>query len=240
MNDKIKTAVVTGASSGIGFSVAMMLVKEGYDVYGIGRNFTGVKDEIEKEDRFHSVQLDLLNIDEITAFITALKLKHKVSILVNSAGVAYYGPFEDIKVQEISEMVNTNLLAPMVITKVLMKDIKESQGYIINISSVTAEMNNNTHGVSYGATKAGLTSFSRSLFSEVRKYGVKVINVEPDLTDTALYRNADFKTSEVFDERLLSLDVAECVKQVINMRDGAVITDITVRPQKNKIVRKNR
>ena len=115
-----------------------------------------------------------------------------------------------------------------------------SFSYIINISSVTAEMNNNTHGVSYGATKAGLTSLSRSLSSEVRIYGVQVINVEPDLTDTALYRNADFKTSEVFDERLLSLDVAECVKQVINMRDGAVITDITVRPQKNKIVRKNR
>ena len=238
--EEMKTAVVTGASSGIGYQVAKMLLNEGYYVYGIGRDFSKVKEEIEKEERFHSVQLDLLKTDEITAFITAIKLKQKISILVNAAGVAYYGPFEDIKVSEMSEMVNTNLLAPMVISKLLMKNIKESKGWIINISSVTAEMRSNTHGVSYGATKAGLTSFSRSLFSEVRKYGVRVVNVEPDLTDTELYRNADFKTSDVFDERLLASDVAECVKQVINMRDGVVVTDITLRPQKNKIVRKNR
>lgn len=238
--DEIKYAVVTGASSGIGYQVARMLLDQGYFVYGIGRDFSKVKEEIEKEERFHSVQLDLLKTDEITAFLTAIKLKCKISLLVNAAGVAYYGPFEDIRVSEISEMVNTNLLAPMVITKLLMKDIKENKGFIINISSVTAEMWNNTHGVSYGATKAGLTSFSRSLFSEVRKYGVKVVNVEPDLTDTDLYRNADFETSDVYNERLLAEDVAECVKQIINMREGAVITDITVRPEKNKIVRKNR
>ena len=77
----------------------------------------------------------------------------------------------------------------MIITNLLLRDLKKNKGTIINISSITAGKAN-PHGCAYGATKAGLTSFSHSLFEEARKYGVRVVNLEPDMTDTKLYRNA--------------------------------------------------
>lgn len=80
----------------------------------------------------------------------------------------------------------------MIITNLLLRDLKKNKGTIINISSITAEKTN-PHGCAYGATKAGLTSFSHSLFEEARKYGVRVVNLEPDMTDTNLYRNADLQ-----------------------------------------------
>ena len=237
--DEKKCAIVTGASSGIGFEISKMLLSEDYIVYGIGRDFSKKKEEIEKEKNFHSVQMDLLDTEALESFLNLIKKKEKIELLINGAGVASYGPFDDIRIKDIKEMIRTDLEAPIIMTRLLMKELKDNKGMIINVSSITAEMRDNTHGVVYGSCKAGLTSFSRNLFTEVRKYGVRVVNIEPDLTDTGLYRNATFKTSEAFDERLTANDVAELVRLVIKMREGAVITDLSVRPQKNRIVRKS-
>ena len=96
----------------------------------------------------------------------------------------------------------------------------------------------NPHGCAYGATKAGLTSFSHSLFDEARKYGVRVINIEPDMTDTNLYRNADFTADDDEMARLTANDVAETVLFAVNQREGMVVSDITVKPQFHRIKKK--
>lgn len=88
------------------------------------------------------------------------------------------------------ELRSTVDLNPAIIT-----DAEKNGGYIINISSVTAKQPS-PHGCAYAATKAGLASFSSSLFDEARKYGVKVTAVYPDMTETNLYRNADFTVGE--------------------------------------------
>ena len=98
----------------------------------------------------------------------------------------------------------------MIITNLLLRDLKKNKGTIINISSITAEKTN-PHGCAYGATKAGLTSFSHSLFEEARKYGVRVVNLEPDMTDTNLYRNADFTVDENEAARIQPNEVADAV-----------------------------
>mgnify|MGYP002626811941 CR=1 FL=1 len=103
----------------------------------------------------------------------AIKKKEDISVLINCAGVAYYGLFEEIKIENIQEMVRTNLEVPMILTRLLLRDLKKNKGFLINISSVTA-LSSNPHGIAYGATKAGLSSFSKSLFDEARKYGIKV------------------------------------------------------------------
>lgn len=125
----------------------------------------------------------------------------------------------------------------MIITNLLLRDLKKNKGTIINISSITAEKTN-PHGCAYGATKAGLTSFSHSLFEEVRKYGVRVVNIEPDMTDTKLYRNADFTVDENEAARLQPKEVADAVLYVLEQREGLVMTDITIRPQLHRIARK--
>ena len=232
-------ALITGASSGIGLEISKRLVEEGYEVYGIGRDFS----EVEKDtlllncDRFHKVVCDLCDTQKLSGIVKKINETHDITLLINNAGVGYYGLHEELSPQKISQMVRTNLEAPMIISSLLLRDLKKNSGIIVNISSVTAEKTN-PHGCAYGATKAGLTSFSHSLFDEARKYGVRVVNIEPDMTETNLYRNADFESDDDCAARLLPEEVADAVMFAVNQREGLVVTDISVKPQLHRIKRK--
>lgn len=259
MNKMQKKALVTGASSGIGLAIAERLVKEGYEVYGLGRDFSKGEylqadtdlqadinckvdklndDEPHMNTHFHKIICDLCNTSKLIETIQAINKDHDICLLINNAGVGYYGLHEELNPQKISQMVRTNLEAPMIITNLLLRDLKKNSGIIVNTSSVTAEKSN-PHGCAYGATKAGLTSFSHSLFDEARKYGVKVINIEPDMTATNLYRNADFNADEDVEARLLPEEIADAVWYAVNQREGLVVTDIVVKPQLHRIKRKS-
>lgn len=225
-----KCTVVTGASSGIGREIARMLSLEGYDVVGIGRYFT------ESDTSFRRISLDLLDEKALGDVIREIKASGTVIGLVNAAGVAYYGLHEGICEAHIREIVRVNLEIPMILASAFLPMIRENKGFIVNISSVTAA-GPSPHAAAYGATKAALSHFSDTLFTEERKHGVRVINVEPDLTETKLYRNADFTTSADEDARLVPEDVAAAVRDALSSRSGVCIRSIRLSPQKNKIER---
>ena len=159
-----KAAIVTGASSGIGKAIAEMLVSLGYEVFGFGREFMA-------EVSFHPVVCDLLDTEELERHIKQIRKQYEIYILINNAGIGYYGLHEELNAAKIKQMVRTNLELPLLLSNLLLRDLKRSKGYLLQISSVTA-LKNSPHGCAYGATKAGLTAFSRSLFDEARKYGV--------------------------------------------------------------------
>lgn len=225
-----KAAIVTGASSGIGKAIAEMLVSLGYEVFGFGREFTA-------EVSFHPVVCDLLDTEELERHIKQIRKQYEIYILINNAGIGYYGLHEELNATKIKQMVRTNLELPLLLSNLLLRDLKKSKGYLLQISSVTA-LKNSPHGCAYGATKAGLTAFSRSLFDEARKYGVKVTVIHPDMTQTKLYRNADFTAAEDLQASLLPEDVAEAVRTVLAARDGMVISELTVCPQLHRISKK--
>ncbi len=221
---ELKTAVVTGASSGIGYAISKMLSEEGYKVYGIGRVFQGDVSFFEER-----ISMDIRDTDILLKKLSTFK---EVDVLVNAAGSAFYGLTEFMTPEQISEMCRVDLEAPMIITSAILPKIKDRKGYIINIASVTSTRIN-THGACYGALKAGLRSFGRSLFEEARKHGVKVVTVCPDLTrGTRLYRNTGCF--------LVPEDTAECVRNILSMRDGACVTEVEVRPQLNRVEKKQK
>ncbi len=227
-----KRAIVTGASSGIGKCLAERMLEEGAVVYGMGRKFT------DADHRLRKIEIDLTDISEIVRVIKGILKDGDIDILVNNAGCAYYGTHETLSPEMIHEMVSVNLEVPMIITGLLLKQMKTAgNGRIINISSVTADRIN-THGCAYGATKAGLAGFGKSLFDEARKYGIKVTTIKPDMTDTELYRNASFKASGEEDSSLFPEDIAEEVMHVLCCRDGLNVSEITVSPQKHRIVKR--
>ena len=232
---KKDTAIVTGASSGIGLEISKVLCRLGYEVFGIGRNFD--KDKELTAESFHPILCNLLDTEKLCETIKEISSDHHMTMLVNNAGTAYYGLHEELNPKKIQQMVRTNLEVPMILTCLLLRELKKSKGYVINISSVTAG-SSNPHGCAYGATKAGLSSFSRSLFDEARKYGVKVVTISPDMTQTNLYRNANFKESDDIQSYLMPQEVAKAVEFVLSQRDGLVISDITLKPQKHRIGRK--
>ena len=240
MCENIKGAVVTGASSGIGLAVSQSLCRLGYEVYGIGRNFE--KGEVHKAseemgEHFHKIVCDVLDTNKLCSTIKEISRECGIELLVNNAGVGYYGLHEELSPSKIQQMVRTNLEVPMILTQQLLRTLKKNSGTIINISSVTAKQSN-PHGCAYGATKAGLSSFCSSLFDEARKYGLKVVTIQPDMAKTNLYRNADFCEGEEEKSYLLPQDVAEAVEYILRQRNGVVISEVTLNPQLHRIRKK--
>lgn len=230
----MKAAVVTGASSGIGFEISKVLIELGYKVYGIGRDFSKAA---LNESNFIKINCDMTKTHILIEEIKNIRSKEDVHIIVNNAGVGYFGPHEELNPHKIHEMVALNLEVPMIITQLMLRNLKKNSGFIINISSIEAKKSS-PYGCAYGATKAGITDFSNSLFDEVRKYGVKVIAIHPDMTKTNFYRNANFKEGDIPESHITAKEVASAVKNVVTQREGMVITDITIRPQKHLIEKK--
>lgn len=234
-----KSAIVTGASSGIGLAVSRVLCELDYEVYGFGRDFDRRKtaEFLREAENFYPVAGDLLDTGKVCEQVKEIAKKSQVEVLVNAAGVGYYGLHEQLNVRQIQTMVRTNLELPLILTNRLLRVLKKNHGYVFNISSITAKQSN-PHGCAYGATKAGLSSFGDSLFDEARKYGLKVTNIHPDMTDTNLYRDADFTCSDEDGSFLMPDEVADAVRYVLTQRDGVAVPDITLRPQLHRIVRK--
>lgn len=184
---------------------------------------------------FHADEIDLLDTSRLTERISEIMKKEPdIRVLINNAGCAWYGLHEELNAEKIFAMVRTNLELPMLLSQLLLRRLKEAKGYIINISSVTAT-ENAPHAAAYGATKAGLLSFSRSLFAENRKYGLRVSCILPDLTDTDLYRNTNFRPSEDPGCALDPRDTANAVRYILTQPEGVVVPELMLRPQKNKI-----
>ncbi len=202
--DKI---IITGSSSGIGKAIKEEL--KNYEIIEICR----------------SCGYDLNNIEKIKN----LKFDN-VKGIIHNAGVGHFGQFEDIKISQIEEMINVNFLSPMILTKNHLKDIKKNRGFIINISSTSA-LNPAKFGVVYAATKAALRHFGNSLFEEVRKSGVKVTTILPDLTLTNFHKNSFFKPSSDELAHIKPTDIAKIVKDIIESPKNLVINEIVLKPQ---------
>ena len=224
----MKTAIVTGASSGIGKAIAEVLVKNGYEVYGIGRNFT-------EDVRFHAIVCDLLDEKQYQAMM--LSLPKEIDVLVNNAGCAYYGMHETISDARIHEMIKLNLEIPERMSQHYIRALRLRQGLMINIASITGT-HPSPHAACYASTKAAMISFSNSIFEENRKHGVKVTCLIPDMTETNLYRNADFKADENDGCCLYPMDIANVVEQILSQRNGIVAKEIIIQPQFHRIQKK--
>jgi short-subunit dehydrogenase len=233
----MKCAIVTGASSGIGLEITRVLLNNNYKVYGLARDFS--KTDLQHVNFIKEV------CDITKTFLLEEKIKYirsiesEIYVLVNNAGVGYYGPHEEINIKKLHAMIETNLEAPIILTHLLLRDLKKNSGYIINISSITAKKASPI-GCAYSATKAGLSHFSESLFEETRKAGVKVVTIHPDMAKTNFYENANFREGDLPESYITGECVAEAVAMILNQREGTVLTDITIRPQKHMITKKNK
>lgn len=229
----MKTAVVTGASSGIGKEIVSRLLKLNYRVIGISRT---VIYENFNHKNFSPLQVNLADEDS-TLFVCKTIKKENISMLINCAGFGRFEPHEELSPNTITDMVFLNLTAPMLLSNALLRDLKLNDGYLININSIEAIKRSKFAGV-YSATKAGLKAFSDSLFEETRKSGLSITNINPDMTQTNFYDELRFDTSDKTEEKLIASDIADAVEHIINMRKGAVVSDYTIRSLKFGIKKK--
>jgi len=226
----LKSAIVTGCSSGIGLSCAKKLLSMDYKVIGISKT---VDDKTIKEKNFTPYICDLSNMKELEKLEKEIG-KTEIHTLVNAAGVGYFAPHEELSLKKIEKMIFLNLSSVLILTKIFLRTLKKNGGYIFNISSICAK-EPAVFGAAYAASKAGVSHFSASLFKEARKSSLKVINIAPDITDTAFFDDLHFKPTSDPLSYIDPNDIADIIKHVLTSREGTVMTDITLQPQLFKL-----
>jgi NAD(P)-dependent dehydrogenase (short-subunit alcohol dehydrogenase family) len=182
-------AVVTGSSSGIGFEIALTLARNGFQTYATMRNLAkseNIKSIASKEKLpIHIEQLDVIDNNSVTNAIQAIVSKaDRIDVLVNNAGYALTGAFEDLAIEEIKAQYETNFFGLIRTTQAVLPIMrKQKSGTIVNISSGAGRFGYPT-GSAYVSTKFAVEGLSESMAYELEPLGIKVILVEPGVIKT--------------------------------------------------------
>lgn len=189
MNLQNSTAIITGGSQGLGFSIAKALVAKGTKVHIISRS----EESLEKARKALSSPLVHTHVGDVTDFAEMEKIVAQigqVDILINNAGVWLEGELQDTKVEDIKRTLDTNLTGVILTTKAILPGmLQRDQGYILNISSTSGLMGRSGQSI-YVASKFGVTGFTKSLQEDLVKTNVKVAGFYPGGMSTQLFAKA--------------------------------------------------
>ena len=228
------TALVTGATEGIGRATAFALGRAGYRVGVCARTAARVE-AVVAELRAEGVEAagasaDVADAAQVTAAVRQLTgALGEIEVLVNNAGVLIARPIEELTPEDWDVTMATNLRGLFLTTRAVLPGMRSRRrGTIVNVASL-AGRNGFAGGTAYTASKHGVLGFSRSLMLEVRKDGVRVVAVCPGSVDTALLRDQPMLKSDP--QRILRPeDVAETIAHAIRLPERAMVSELDVRP----------
>lgn len=190
-----KIVIITGVSKGLGFEIAKRLLVKGWIVAGFSRKKNIQVNKLKKKfkNKFIFEILDIKKFSEYDNFVNKIKSKGILYGLINNAGIVY----EDLLVRQndkdIKELININLLAPILFTKKVIKYMMiNNSGRIINISSIVAK-SGYKGTVAYSSTKSGLEGMTRALSRELGGKNITVNSIAPGYMKTDLTKNMNPK-----------------------------------------------
>lgn len=193
-----KVALVTGASRGIGRAIAVELAKEGASiVINYSKDNEGAEETLEQVKKVNGygviIKQDISSLEGCKLMIDKIiSTMGKIDILVNNAGISTIGLFMDAEEEDISRIINTNLMGPVYLTKYALQHmVPKRSGNIINISSMWGDVGASCE-VLYSTTKGGLNLFTKSLAKELAMSNIRVNGIAPGVINT--------KMNEVFSE----------------------------------------
>lgn len=227
----MKTALVTGATSGIGRAIALHLCRAGYAVTAIGRNAAALEALVMQASGIAPLCLDLT---DRAATETALSGR-TFDVLVNNAGLMPPpGPFAASGMSGADQALAVNLTAVLHLTGLLIVPMKaQGSGHILFIGSIAAHAPAPNFAV-YGATKAAISSFAASLRAELSPYGIRVTEIAPGRVKTALYASVldDATRDAMYGDgtALRPEDVAEAVLSVLALPPRADVARLDILP----------
>jgi NADP-dependent 3-hydroxy acid dehydrogenase YdfG len=186
-----RTAVVTGASRGIGAGIAAALAAEGVRVVMLARNEAKLKERSRSLKGSIPVACDVTRPESVekAAKFVASELKGAPDILVNNAGIFHVSIVEETSTDVFIETINTNLVGPFLFVRCFLGEMKKRKtGHIVTIGSV-ADRTIYTGNAAYSAAKFGVRAIHEVLRAELRGTGVRATLVSPAATDTDMWNN---------------------------------------------------
>jgi NAD(P)-dependent dehydrogenase (short-subunit alcohol dehydrogenase family) len=186
----MSNVLITGCSTGIGFATALELARAGHRVFATMRN-TGRAPELGQIAAREKLPieihtLDVTSDDSVRSCIA--KIDAQIDVLVNNAGIEAHGSIEELPMESIVAVMDTNYLGTVRCIKAVLPQMRERRaGCIVNISSVAGRIASSPLGA-YSASKFALESLSEALAGEVKPFNVRVAIVEPGIQDTRMAR----------------------------------------------------
>lgn len=234
-----KTAVVTGAGSGVGRAIALLLASKGWRVAILGRREATLQETIAAAGKAGTQLLTCVcDISDSAAVDKMAKTVHatfgEVEVLVNAAGTnTPRRSLKEITLEKYRELVETNLTGAYLCIQAFLPGMRQRKsGIIINIVSEAGKQASAKSGPAYVVSKFGLTGLTQSINMEERESGIRACAIFPGDIDTPLLDQRPTPPSaEARKKMLQSEDVAQCAWLAISLPDRAVVEEIVIRPR---------
>lgn len=207
-------ALVTGASTGIGYELAKLFAQDGYNIIAVARTEEDLQKAAMEFREQYGVQVEVLPKDlfgenAATELYQEVKAKGlEVEVLVNDAGQGVYGLFAETDLEEQMKIIHLNIVSLTKLTYHFLKDMKaRNSGKILQLGSVVSELPAPYQAV-YGGTKAYVLSFSEALISELKDSAITVSVLQPGATDTDFFEKAGAQDSKLVQDKSKLADPA--------------------------------
>jgi len=228
VNIKNSTFLITGGSLGIGKATAKMLVEKGGKVAITGRNKARLE-KTAKEIGVFPIHADVANLEDVKkTYELFLKEFDKLDCLINNAGIgAGWNEVTELRLEDFQKVYSVNVFGAAMMTKeatILFK--KQNYGNIINIAS-TAATKGYANGTVYSSSKFALRGMTECWRTELRKYNVRVILINPSEVKTA-FGDPDGREKEEVPNKLRGLEIAHSIVTALEMDDRGFIPELTV------------
>ncbi|WP_435182363.1 3-ketoacyl-ACP reductase [Cellulophaga omnivescoria] len=230
---KGQKALITGGSRGLGKATALALAKEGVSVAITGRNKETLEATVAEikalgVDATYAV-FDVSNQEEVKKGIASVFNNFKsIDILINNAGIAAFGSFNDMEVNQWAQIMQTNVMGVYYVTKeVLPHLIEKNAGDIINVSS-TAGLNGNANTSAYSASKFAVIGMSESLMKEVRKNNIRVNTLTPSTIASDMSIDLGIANKDSKDSLLQPEDFAELIVAGLKLPRRAMLKNASL------------
>jgi NAD(P)-dependent dehydrogenase (short-subunit alcohol dehydrogenase family) len=181
--------LLTGASRGIGRATALRLARAGWTVYATVRSAADGETLVAEAAgaAVHPLQLEMTSDEQIAALGEALP--ERLDAIVNNAGIVVSGPLETLSAADLREQFDVNVVGAVALTNLVLPRLRASRGRIVFVSSLSGVISTPMTGA-YNASKFALEAIADAWRLELRPWGIKVVLVEPAMTDTDLWRKA--------------------------------------------------
>jgi len=234
-----KTAVITGAGSGVGKSIALLLAKDAWRVAIIGRREATLRETVSLAGKSSSqlfvCPCDIGNLEAVErTAASVLKELGSVEVLVNAAGTNVpRRSLELVSLDDYHEMIKSNLHGAYYCVQAFLPEMRRRKsGTIVNIVSEAGRRASPKSGVGYVISKFGMAGLTQSINAEENVHGIRACSIFPGDIDTPLLdKRPNPPPPEARRTMLQSEDVAQCVLLVINLPERAVVEEIVIRPR---------